>query len=171
MKPSLPNAEPHAEENMSYVASYKPVSSSAYLAYADPMHLLDAVIKGFVPATLSVTEAVSESSLSKLLRENDLANAGSWREYVSNRAAPTDKKTLKETSDRVLRVLTERGVQAIDLGLVRREEVSGKHLALALRCIATWKKEVPGWERALEIAKDALVAEGRDPRGALFGML
>lgn len=94
-----------------------------------------------------------------------------WKEFVMTPAAPTDVDALTETVDGVLTVIEDIGPEFLSLSGLRPDKVNGEHLAALLRASSTWHTSVPGWEDALEVAKESLKRSGQDPEDALYGMI
>jgi hypothetical protein len=132
-------------------------SGPRFLASAEPDALLSMGINGY---TADLPDFLLYARWS----------VAQWRRFVCDPLAPSDKMSLKITAKAVFDALSTEGPSSIDLRQVRATEVSGKHLAILLRCTSTWRSDVPGWADALEAARKALALEGRDPQGALFGL-
>lgn len=136
-------------------------------------HMVTLQVAGYsAPFLIGGTETFPESAWTQLLRQMQQSLVHEpWRKLVSDKYAPTDAASLQKTADNAFAAIRASGPSAIDLALLEEGEVSGEHLAMLLRCISSWERSLPGWARAIEIAKRALVAEGKDAEDALYGML
>lgn len=94
-----------------------------------------------------------------------------WRKFVIDADAATDSLTLQVTADVAFKTIREKGPAGFDLSTLEPGQVNGEHLVMLLRCISSWRTLLPGWDRAIGIAKQALESEGKDPEDVLFGML
>jgi len=122
--------------------------------------------------SLGTTEGSFGISLDAIIqRVRESLVCEEWRSLIVQKNAATDTRTLQITARRAFAAIHDGGPSAIDLRLLQQDNVNGEHLAMLLRVISTWKAQLPGWERAVAIAKDALIIEGKDPEDALFGIL
>jgi hypothetical protein len=94
-----------------------------------------------------------------------------WRKLVIDKSAATDAVTLQFTADEAFKAIHEKGPEGFDLSMLDPGQVNGEHLVMLLRCISTWKANLPDWNYAIEVAKVALLSEGKDPQDVLFGMI
>lgn len=94
-----------------------------------------------------------------------------WRRYVVDPSALVDTDTISETVDHVFQMASRFGPSSLDFRGLRAEDVNGEHLAAALRASSSFSYMTPGWEDALQVAHDAILAAGGDPQDTLFGMI
>lgn len=90
--------------------------------------------------------------------------------YVLDIEAPSDVNAISKTIKNVFVALSKVGPEGIDLNGLEPDQVNGKHLAAMLRATGQWRDQVPGWRRAIEVAKKALDRAGINPINALFGL-
>lgn len=139
----------------------------------DLNHLASLRYPGYeAPLLAGGTDVGVENSLDAILqRVRQSLVCEEWRKLIIKKDAATDTVTLQLTADRAFSAIHLGGPASIDLLLLQDGEVNGEHLAMLLRCIAVWHNEMPGWDRAIAIAKSALTIEGKDAEDALFGIL
>lgn len=94
-----------------------------------------------------------------------------WRKHVVDRNALVDTDTISETVDHVFQMASRFGPSSLDFRGLRTDAVNGEHLAAALRASSSFSHMTLGWESALQVAHDAILASGADPGDALFGMI
>lgn len=94
-----------------------------------------------------------------------------WRRHVMDPNALVDTDTIAETVDNVFQMASRFGPSSLDFRGLRAEAVNGEHLAAALRASSSFSHMALGWEDALQVAYDAVLAAGGDPQDALFGMI
>jgi hypothetical protein len=146
----------YGDKRMTVAAGLYNLATAGVRGYGNPVH----------------PSAMADGTLDYLLRRTlqGLPDEA-WRTYVMDPTAPTNAEALQITADTALNTILEKGADGIDLFSLDEGQVSGEHLVMLLRCISPWEQELPGWTRALGLAKDALIYEGKDPEDALFGMI
>jgi hypothetical protein len=92
-----------------------------------------------------------------------------WRLTVLDPSAPVDVDAISATVESVFTTLFLHGSASLDLTTIEGP-VNGEHLAAVLRASALARESIPGWSAARGVAHAALVAEGKDPADALFGL-
>ena len=117
----------------------------------------------FNSAALIFAQQESAMAIAELARR--------WKKSLLDVTASKTSKALGETIDPLFEAMLQFGASAIDLRNLPVERVNGIHLAVILRATLTRKEETPGWEEALEVAKQALQREGIDIEDALGGLL
>jgi hypothetical protein len=120
-------------------------------------------------------ERIAESSNYKLHQEHLLNEysllAAKWKALVLDPSAGCKSKDLIKTTEPVFEALLKFGPSAIDLRDLQEEMVNGAHLAVVLRATFTRRTEVPGWSRALQIAKKNLESSGANVKSVLGGLI
>jgi hypothetical protein len=121
------------------------------------------------PADLSRSEQISLNQRSGFLPSP--ATVENWRKHVCQSFASTDIDALTETAEAVFDFMAEAGPAHLNLSNLTPDHVQGEHLAMLLRTSLTWREQIPGWQKALQVARLALEREGVDPEEALFGLI
>jgi len=91
-----------------------------------------------------------------------------WSTYVLDRSAPTDLDAMTDTVDWLFDALDRE--ELIDLRNLDPNTVNGEQLCLVLRATYSIQDQVPGWHKALEVARAALIQVNVDPADALIGL-
>lgn len=94
-----------------------------------------------------------------------------WQGLLLNPESPVDVDSISATVESVLATVEQYGIDALELGNYRADQVSGEHLAAILRVTSSARDELPEWGIALNVATEALLLAGSDPDDALFGMI
>lgn len=94
-----------------------------------------------------------------------------WRRHVLDPNALVDTDMISETVDHVFQMASRFGPSSLDFRGLRVEAVNGEHLAAALRASSSFSHMVLGWDNALQVAYEAILAAGGDPQDVLFGMI
>ncbi|WP_144006823.1 hypothetical protein [Pelomonas sp. KK5] len=97
--------------------------------------------------------------------------APEWKRRVMNSELPGKAIDLTATVKSLMSELLNGGAKAVDLSDLRAPLVNGRHLAVVLRATYTRRSEMPGWKKALEVAKVALLRDGANVEEALYGLL
>ena len=122
------------------------------------------------PFIIYATCGGQEDQLPRLV-ETAMVAYEPWRLRVTDRFASTDLDTLQETADAAFSAVRDRGPESIDLRSLSPADINGEHLAVFLRCLFSWRDVVPGWHQAVEVAANALNAEGKKPKSVLYGLM
>jgi hypothetical protein len=150
------------------ISGYAATSESRYFGTAAISALKTATVPGYTAGNwVSQTAILSEDELEVLLR--NIATQ-QWLWLVSDKHSPTDRRSLKKTAKATFDVINRSGPGELDLWLLEVGKVSGPHLAMVLRCAFPWKDKISGWDRAMTIARWAVMSEGRKPKEVLFGL-
>jgi hypothetical protein len=99
------------------------------------------------------------------------AAAKKWQRYVLDPHAIADVDALTETVEATLDFISEFGPSVLSLEGIRSESVQCEHLAAVLRASSTWRDEVPGWSKAVDVSRAAALAADLDPNDVLYGMI
>lgn len=117
------------------------------------------------------TEISSYKLHQEQLSEESMMLAAKWKTLVLDRSAGSKAKDLTKTTEPVFEALLKFGPSAIDLRNLPEELINGSHLAVVLRATFTRRAEVPGWRRALQIAKKNLESSGANVKSVLGGLI
>ncbi|WP_156320518.1 hypothetical protein [Pseudomonas lini] len=93
------------------------------------------------------------------------------KSLISSQNSNVEVDDLTITAEAVLDAISEFGPKILNLSLLDSNRVQGEHLATVLRTSFDWRDNVPGWNEALLVARQALVREGVDPEDALYGLV
>lgn len=115
------------------------------------------------------SEAFSAEQTSNYREADTLAQQ--WKKLVLNRDAGFSANSLTETVKPLFNALIRFGPGAIDLRNLPKNEINGVQLAVVLRATLPNKNLTPGWEDALNLAKNALFRDGIDQADALYGLI
>lgn len=153
-----------------------PSGLGAYIKAVAIKQLDDVAVHGHKLLSQFVTRGTSCSNEDRLIgaiikvRRHD-TSIHKWKDFVMAPGSPVDVDSLTDTVDGVLDVIEDFGPEFISLHGLSAEKVNGEHLAALLRASSTWQTAVPGWDEALEVAKESLLRSGQDPEDALYGMI
>jgi hypothetical protein len=98
------------------------------------------------------------------------ALAAKWKAMLLDRNAPVNAKALTATVKPIFQALSWFGAGAVDLSDLPVESVNGMHLAVILRATYSRKSQTFGWDRALDVAREALKRDGINEAHALAGL-
>lgn len=107
----------------------------------------------------------------EMLSKESMMLASKWKALVLDRTAGRKSKDLTKTTEPVFEALLKFGPSAIDLRDLPEELINGTHLAVVLRATFTRRTEVPGWSRALQIAKKNVESSGANVKSVLGGLI
>lgn len=93
------------------------------------------------------------------------------KSLISSENKSVEVDDLTVTAESVLEAISEFGPKILNLSLLDSNQVQGEHLATVLRTSFDWRDNVPGWNEALQVARQALLREGVDPEDALYGLV
>ncbi len=120
---------------------------------------------------LAGTEISSYRLNQEKLSEESMMLAVKWKTSVLDRSAGRKSKDLTKTTEPVFEALLKLGPSAIDLRDLPENLINGAHLAVVLRATFTRRTQVPGWSRALQIAKRNLESSGANVKSVLAGLI
>ena len=94
-----------------------------------------------------------------------------WRDNVLGTEMGRTAQALTSTARSVFQVLFDLGPEGMDFTGFVPSKVSPIHLCTALRATSRWRNTIPGWHEAAQVAYNACLLHGLDPKAATSGLL
>lgn len=113
----------------------------------------------------------SEKNLKVLVKSSHkVATYNKLRALISTENSDAGVDSLTVTAETALEAIIEFGPAIIPTNDLTGIQIHGEQLATLLRAAYSWRDEIPGWDHALDVAKQRLAEQGVDPDDALYGM-
>ena len=138
--------------------------------------VLELVVTDFLFRNYTEPEGILTSWRASLVRTESIGDAGNKLGYeplvrMSRGEKQGGDRARMQILANAFEALVELGPGSINLNGLVASRVQGEHLASILRMTSSFRDLTPGWEFALEVAKDALSRGGVDYREALAGLI
>lgn len=110
--------------------------------------------------------AIERRSAQELLAQS----LSRWKLHAYSSNSSDDVDAISETVQYIFETLEQLGAYAIDLSDVREDSIHPEHMAAVLRATYQCKSQVKGWTDALNCAKNAAMATGKNIQDIFFGL-
>lgn len=131
-----------------------------YVAKYDPDRLEDFGLPGWTKAAnqkVSWADARGQAAEKWQVVKRLVLLQSQWKERVCNVRTPTNDEALFETFEIVSSLVSESRPSDLDVRGLQADAVNGEHLVALLRASYLERANVPGWDDALTVAREALV--------------
>ena len=145
-----------------------------YLSQYDPDRLEDFNLTGWTKALIqkvSWADAQGQATEKLTVVKRLVFLQSQWKERVCSARTPTNDEALFKTFEIVTSLVSEGHPRDLDVRGLKAETVNGEHLVALLRASYLERADVPGWDHALAVAREALLLAHLSPEDHLEGLV